>query len=780
MDPSTYLSRAVDPFQLDQALQNSHLTFVDEELQRNLVAKQAHNSDLYKTQQQLQGNEKGDVLVLVSFPAFEPHHSCQKSEFDTARVILTRDQILATGSAKLEERLNSESHQRRAKRAAERAPVALPQGVTHILDLSPSVEEDDYTIALQLLSLTPGIKFWYRAAAFGASIEAVAGHDDVCRCKESYDTAYPIPTPPFSIEGSKPLDGLHVAAFLLDTETWPVDDHRDIDDFSQVRQGANVLRLFRSLANNDLQIDSAPRMWTLVGLFSMFNMTNYDLIRDHVVTWFNAGNNYLFVEVLPEETLRIASVIKAPVLAFAAFRILVNERALVIAGGHVRGEQARKNTTIFGRRSSGCLSGTEQTDFIMRMVEHAGVAMAERYRKAIDDLFDPNALGLLGVPEWNQLIMLGKVIPKTEGFTNRLLSTYNALLEKIRAIFLRAVTRCIDGVSSRELFRSPATRSRMDMCEIGLSYLVPKEQLATSQSFSTVYAGLNKYQRALCPLVWLELRDLAMIDFTGIGDAYDAAAAFSREFKNAKRNNIVFPGSYPEVFDEHDSGFYVDLFEHIIERVSNYAAKFGQRPDSEFGYNITQYLVLGLDEKEMDYFRFEDESLYEPEIPEAVLGPTGPGPSFHTGITVPSVSDSVAEGMDDLALRSDDGTSTVIGSVVVQDGISTVFGRNRVLTPSETLASERFTDEAASADFAEAEFVLPAAHQPQARAVAQYVEGSQDGTDDSLPDGGLTDDESDLSILDGDDDDEEDDMEIITHDDADAAGQRAQDGRDGR
>lgn len=258
-DPSTYLSRAVDPFQLDQALQNSHLTFVDEELQRNLVAKQAHNSDLYKTQQQLQGNDEGDVLVLVSFPAFEPHHSCQKSEFDTARVILTRDQILATGSAKLEERLNSESHQRRAKRAAERAPVALPKGVTHILDLSPSVEEDDYTIALQLLSLTPGIKFWYRAAAFGASVEAVAGHDDVCRCKESYDTAYPIPTPPFSIEGSKPLDGLHVAAFLLDTETWPVDDHRDIDDFSQVRQGANVLRLFRSLANNDLQIDSAPR-----------------------------------------------------------------------------------------------------------------------------------------------------------------------------------------------------------------------------------------------------------------------------------------------------------------------------------------------------------------------------------------------------------------------------------------------------------------------------------------------------------------------------------------
>lgn len=245
----------MDPQQLDEALQNSTLTFSDEELERNLVAKQAHNSDLYKTQQSLQGNENGDVLVLVSFPAFVSTQSCQKSTFNTAKVRLTREQVLNTGSAKLEERLNSESHQRRAKRAA----GPLPQGVTHVLDLSPSGEEDDYTIALQLLSLTPGIKLWYRASAFGASLEAVSGHDDACHCNERYDTAYPIPSPPLAIQGQKQIDGLNFAAYLLDTETWSIEDHREIDDFCQLRQGANVLRLFRSLANGDLQIDSAPR-----------------------------------------------------------------------------------------------------------------------------------------------------------------------------------------------------------------------------------------------------------------------------------------------------------------------------------------------------------------------------------------------------------------------------------------------------------------------------------------------------------------------------------------
>ncbi|KAL1874500.1 hypothetical protein Daus18300_003519 [Diaporthe australafricana] len=787
-------STAVNPQQLDVAIQNSQVTYVREEHQRNLVAKQAHNSDLYKTQQLLQGS-KGDVLVLVAFPAFAPKTSCQKTKFDTARIVLTSDQVLKTGSVKLEERLNSESHQRRARKAV---AGTLPRGVTHVLDLSPSGEEDDYTIALQMLSLTPGIKLWYRAAAFGASVEAVAGHDDVCNCNEGYDTAYPVPRPPASIEGPKPLVEFNVSAFLLDTATWAVEDHRNIDDFCQTRQGANVLRLIRSLAQNDLQIDSAPRMWTLVGLFNMFNMTNYDLLRDNVVTWFNAGNNYLFVEMLPEETLRIASIIKAPVLAFAAFRILVNERALVIAGDDVRGEQARRNTTIFGRRISGCLSGTEQTDTVMRMVEHAGVAMADRYKQAIDNLYDPNALAILDVPEWNQLILLDKVIPNDEALPAR--RTYNELLAKIRAVFLKAVTRCIDGpltgppdAVSRETFRSVSARKRFDMCEIGLSYLVPKEELATFQAFTIVYAGLNKYQRALCPLVWLEMRDVFIPDFVGTRDAYDAAEAFSRAFQDAKRKKNLIPGRYPASFDTHDGKFYTLIFHHAAERLSKYALSLSQPPDREFGYNITQHLVLSVNEKEMDYFRFEDETAYEPDIPEAELGPIGPGPSFHTGATVPSVSDSVADGMDGLALRSDDGTSTVVGgSVVAQDGISTVYGRNQALTPSESLASERFTDDDdMSADCAEAEFALPADHQPRGRAVAHLVEGLGGGDDDSSIGGGFDEDdddddgsemfvEDDGSTEDDGGGDDDDEMEIIEHADAQPAGQGSQGGQAGR
>ena len=510
--------------------------------------------------------------------------------------------------------------------------------------------------------------------------------------------------------------------------------------------------------------------------------------RDHVVTWFNAGNNFIFVEILPEETLRVASIIKAPVLAFAAFRILVNEHALVIAGDHVRGDQARKNTTIFGRRSSGCLSGTEQTDTVMRMVEHAGVSMAERYKQAIDNICGPNALAILDVPEWNQLTLLDQVIPSEAALPAR--RTYNELLDKIRAIFLRVVMKCVDNQSTkppntvtREKFFLHAAKSRWDMCEKGLAYLVPKEQFATSQSLSAVYTGLNKYQRALCPFVWLELRDLFITDLVDTQDAYKAASAFSIAFQDARKHNLILPGHYPSIFNCYNHRFYLRLFENAISNLSAYAERFCQRPDSEFGYSITQHMVLSLSEKELDYLRFDD-TVYESEIPEAELGPTGPGPSFHTGTTVPSVSDSLAGGMDDLALRSDDGTSTVIGSAVAQDGISTVFDRSRVLTPSESLASERFTDDAMSADVAEAEFALPAGHQARAQALADYVEDSQDGVDDGWAAGSLPDDdddddseafsESDFSTEDGGDDDEGgDDIEIISHDDvAEAAGQR--------
>lgn len=218
---------------------------MEETLTRNLIAKQSHNADLFKTQQPIQGDNDGDVMVLVKFPSFSNAQSCMKTVFPMSYVRLTYKQILETGSVQLKEDLESESYQRRARNAA----GPLPKGIKYVLNLSPSTEEYEYSVALQRLSITRGIRLWHRFVSFGASVAAVSGHDDACACGEKWDEPYPVPDLSESIQKQ----------VLFDTESWPMEQYRDIDEYCPVRHGANVLRLFRSIVEDDLHIDSAPR-----------------------------------------------------------------------------------------------------------------------------------------------------------------------------------------------------------------------------------------------------------------------------------------------------------------------------------------------------------------------------------------------------------------------------------------------------------------------------------------------------------------------------------------
>jgi hypothetical protein len=168
---------------------------------------------------------------------------------------LTHEEVLSTGSNLLKERLESETYQRRAKQAA----GPLPASVKYVLDLSPSTEEDEYTVALQRLSITTGVKLWYRAVFLNVSVNAVAGHDDACGCNGQWDDPFFMKGPPALIQGPNAINDFIANAYLFDTGSWAIDKNCDIDEFCPVRQGANILRLFRSVACNDLHIDSAPR-----------------------------------------------------------------------------------------------------------------------------------------------------------------------------------------------------------------------------------------------------------------------------------------------------------------------------------------------------------------------------------------------------------------------------------------------------------------------------------------------------------------------------------------
>lgn len=232
--------------------------------------------DLYKTQTSHQENsERGqDVLILVKYPEFAKKTSCFNTSFQTAKLLFTRDQILNTGSPVLEALLLSERHQRQAKKAA----GLLPNGISHVLDLSPTTDEVDYTIALHCLTITTGIKLWYRTMADGNSPLDVAGHDDACHCSAHFNWAgiYPQVHPP--TDAHSPVG----VKYIYDTKSWPIEDHYDISDFCQLRWASNTVRLLQTITkppgHKGLLIDSAPRMWTLVGLFRKLEMKNHALL----------------------------------------------------------------------------------------------------------------------------------------------------------------------------------------------------------------------------------------------------------------------------------------------------------------------------------------------------------------------------------------------------------------------------------------------------------------------------------------------------------------------
>ncbi|ROV92358.1 hypothetical protein VMCG_09125 [Cytospora schulzeri] len=105
-----------------------------------------------------------------------------------------------------------------------------------------------------------------------------------------------------------------------------------------------------------------------------------------------------------------------PALCEPALKIPVNERALAIAGGNPR----QTNKTIFSRKISDCLDCTEDMEKNVQKIEHAGVAMAERYKMAIDNLCTSDTLTMLGVHEWAKLINVGRVIPESTDAKNKL------------------------------------------------------------------------------------------------------------------------------------------------------------------------------------------------------------------------------------------------------------------------------------------------------------------------------------------------------------------------
>jgi hypothetical protein len=112
------------------------------------------------------------------------------------------------------------------------------------------------------------------------------------------------------------------------------------------------------------------------------------------------------------------------------------------------------------------------------------------------------------------------------------------------------------------------------------------------------------------------------------------------------------------------------------------------------------------------------------------MGPNGPGPAYHTGLSIPSappsLSGSLMEEIREMNIRG----STIAGSVDAQDSISTVYRPDHVIAAGSSVGSESFTEN--NSDFENARFAAPADHQGVGQTIGMLVDSMDEDSDDTL------------------------------------------------
>ncbi|KAL7899439.1 hypothetical protein HDV63DRAFT_373251 [Trichoderma sp. SZMC 28014] len=718
--------------------------------------------------------DKGDTLVFIDYPEIGRRHSeqtdCYGIKYSSQRFRVHSEKLLATGSAKFAEMLNP-TYQFRVQRR-KKLTKSLPEGVKYVLDLTPPSEGDDLVFQMTQLSLTPGIiKWWAANDLHKVTSWLVTGHDDICSCgqrpiprwgvpkeegKEKTQTQNvseePIPnddsnnhnhnthnpnkdkdkentssekvTPPTSHDLiSKKMHGIN--------RPYETPKYRDIPDYCPTRHRNNIIRLLMMIEGHDVMLDSANRVWTLVGLAKIFDCPS--VVRDPVTQWIMYNENTRFIEVLPEEALQIGFTLELAQVTQCAFRILVNELALKEADTSSGRDLNR--VTIFGRRLGNL------DDELHNIVQHAARALVERVSMIPETFKSEFSLDCWMIEEWVNLRKMESALAE------EVTASCVVALESLR-VLMTAIQNSVKNSFERLIVGDENSLSAFtSMDEDRATYVLPED----FQSLEEIEQSMNLTQRLLCPFIYRQLGDIWNVNVNESQWLSEATSGLSRPLMARARNGVEqvlyskpFMASMPSwsVFLDHVGeplsvkNPLVDLSAlntQIHAAILPYSSSW-VRFDIEPPLNITRHMLLTLDNNEMKFLPLwaggcDDGTggVFEAELPPASWGPNGPGPAYHTGNTIPStssVSGSLAHEFSTMKFRG----STVVGSLDAQDSISTVYAPGHVIADNVSIASESF-DADEHDNYQEARFVIPAGHQDTGRAVDMMVESLHSDAD---------------------------------------------------
>ncbi|KAF7544504.1 hypothetical protein G7Z17_g9886 [Cylindrodendrum hubeiense] len=701
----------------------------------------------------------GDTLVIIDFPrvstATRNHADCNGIAYRSQQFRVHSQNLLDTNSTKFTEMLGP-THQFRTLRRR-KLVNKLPAGVKYLLDLTPPSEGDELVFQMTELSLTPGIlKWWSSSTLHEVDSWLVCGHDDICMCdrarfpkdEESMEQGSPTQVSPKDpgiarLQYSKnnllnelPLDPDLILQMKVrdENEIYETPDFRRIPDYCPVRHRNGIIRLLMLVEGKGVSLDSASRVWTLVRLCKVFDCTS--LIRDRVAQWIMHGPNTRFIEVLPEEALQIAFALELPGVAQSAFRILVNELALKEADNKVSDKKPTQ-TTVFGRKLG------DLPDELSNLVQHSARAFIERMSNVDANLRNPDMFDYWDIEEWNRLRAIEQLLSQEKSPTAaKALAKIQGLMQAL----VYEITETYDFSTSKALSTNVHAYNSIDQDRA--TYVEPKDY----ERLAPIIKNLSPVQRLLCSLTYNEL-----------GSNLESTLYFKTRSRVPDQKRMLFSllvdnaaNAVQEVIDENlmlaqseawapcfDSNCldqYTVIFRPVRRPLIDLnelelSIKDRLRPitlswirhEIDPPLNITRHLLLTLTNNEMKFLPLwaggcDDGTggVFETQIPPATMGPNGPGPSYHTGMTIPSLPSSGEGSMiEDLAELRLWG-STTVGSVDVHDSISTVYRPDRVIADDVSMASEAFT--AGGAEYQAAKFEVPADHQSMGSAVDMLIE----------------------------------------------------------
>lgn len=403
-------------------------------------------------------------------------------------------------------------------------------------------------------------------------------------------------------------------------------------------------------------------------------------------------------------------------------------------------------------------------DFPSDPVEYASRAFADRITGILEDLQSDQAFNCLGarISQWERLQDLRPLLETlpdaSAGVPHPLKAGYRKLVDGLAVVFKRNVATALD-----DTFFGPHLTNLMAAQR--KHYVAKRDTIP----FNVLYHALNDKQKALTSLFWFRLKNTdsfgSFTESTYQGkQLWRIAKDFNFLLNVAISNGTIGINSLADKRKEDkDSTLFYDIIEdfdvaQFVEQVFYALRTLCDRVldrgghDSNVPFYLSDHLLLSLNESELNYLPIWADGLddgsggvFQEAIPPAEMGPSEPGPSYHTGHTIGTdASTGTMTDRDSTIAPSDLGigqldiyseAGSTVRSMDAQQSATTGPARGRAVAVSDGHESDSFST--ADNEYADAMFAQPAEHQVMGMSLARYVEettsasgdGSQSGDD---------------------------------------------------